>query len=172
MDLKDKEVVSSVPNSWTILEFKKDTNKWQSGAQKIKRREAFFLLTLSSSPFLLLFHDSYIAENAKTEGKEAKGKAERVVRRRSGRRKRKVISLCWTFTVKLSFMDHLELFCVYLWSDGVSRTGYCKVRTKDHLWYLFQVRSSGRLSQPTPSKSLWDPGLCIVTSFPSGSNAP
>ena len=63
-----------------------------------------------------------------------KGQAERVVRRRSGRRQRQVISICAKhFTNKPSFMDQLELFSVYLLSGGVSRMGYLKVWTKDHL---------------------------------------
>lgn len=116
--------------------------------RKSSRVRPFFCLPFLLHPF---FCFSMIHSwECKDRGEGNKGESRKGGEKEEWEEKKESnLYLCWTFTVKPSFMDHLELFCVYLWSGGVSRMDFCKVWTKDPLWYLFQVQSSGRLSQPT-----------------------
>lgn len=65
-------------------------------------------------------------------------------------------------------VDHLELFCVYLWGGGVSTMSSLKCGPRTTCGFCFKCSFLG-LSPNLLIKHPMEPRWCILTSFLSGS---
>lgn len=165
-----KEVAPS--DSWKSLDFKEDTNRDSLVLRKSRwgRRRHFLLPPISFS----MIHSGKCKNKEREQWKRGKQKGwwwgGRLVRGEWGSRKRKVILLCAEqpppFRHRRGWVGAVS--CVSQGSAGLLS------QSADQRPSVVFVSNAvfWTLSQATQSKPLWDSGLCFVTSFPWGSNAP